>query len=332
MLLIMALVLPLCSVGQSLTKQSLPDSIGEKFTFLVCGHLYGQSANSSTLPASTILANVDLLNHPDVEFICSVGDLYLNPDTDREPYQKFFLNRLSKPFFNAVGNHDVMGDFYDNDVTTSYSFLIGNTGHLILDTEKNDGSIQDDQLEILKTLLESTSKNIFIYSHRPVWADGNNRYKGVFKDNTSSSFGVNFDKEVRPLLEASDKSIYWFSGSLGGGAPASYFYDQVNGVTYIQTAIRNEKRDGILLVHCDDDNISFEPVSLTGELIKPLEEYDLQFWKEHHPKQGFNYRLSWLYFKQNITSRRFWYGAGATLIFILGGRWFLRRRNKRRTG
>ncbi|HLP10549.1 MAG TPA: metallophosphoesterase [Flavobacteriales bacterium] len=290
------------------------------YSFFVSGHWHGSSTSQSGYPAATVLANVDLINKSEAGFIMSTGDLFLDITKNIPNYKKSLFDKLQKPIFNAVGNHDLSAGVYEKQFgSTWYMFKSQNELFIVLNTEKNDGSIKGDQLTFLKeTLKKYPLKNIFIFSHRPVWSEGNPDLENIFQENTQSDFGNNFHSEILPLLKkySSNQHVYWFSGSLGGNAPASFFYyKDENNITYIQSAIRDLPRDGLLKVNVANGKVSFETISLTDQKMPKLEECGLNLWK-NPPSESFNYRLVPLYTKQMFFHRYFWYGVGFTLSFV----------------
>ena len=118
------------------------------------------------------------------------------------------------------------------------------------------------------------------------------------------------------------------SGSLGGSAPASYFYHSSGNLHYIQTAVRGIKRDGLLQVSVDNGAVSFKPVSLTGQNLMSLESYNLAFWRDAHPLETFNPRLIKLYLINMFTHRYFWYGIVLTLLLFTVSLLILKRIRK----
>jgi len=293
------------------------------YSFFVTGHLHGSSANQSGYPAATLLANLETINADSVAFIISTGDLFMDIRKNIPTYEKALFGKLTKPLFNAVGNHDLSGNIYEKKYgKTWFSFKVGSEKFIFLDTEINDGSIKGKQFEFFSNALTTdiqTTKNIFIVSHRPVWTEGDDKLENIFAGNTRSDFGNNFRYDIAPLLKTASKScpIYWFSGSLGGNAPASFFYyKKEKNITYIQSAIRDLPRDGMLKVNVVDGQISFETISLTGKKMPGLEECGLNFWKTI-PAESFNYRLIPLYTKQMLFHRYFWYGAAYAFAVVL---------------
>ena len=312
-----ALITSSIQAQNSLNGKILELSQDSSFSFLLSGHFYGNSGNLSGYPASSVLANIDEFNNSEAAFLMCLGDLFLDVKNNVPNYEKALFSKLDLPLFNAVGNHDLSGNVYQEHFgETFYSFSTSHHQFVVLDTEKEDGSIEDKQLDLLKKALNSEQDVVFVFSHRPVWAEEDEQLKDVFKQNTSSTFGNNFASEILPLIKQSNKVIYWFSGSLGGNAPASFFYhEKTPKIKYIATAIRDLPRDAYLKVNIHQEKISFETISLTGQKLKPLADYNVELWKNTKPRT-FNIRLLPLYVKQTLFSRSFWVGMLVALVLV----------------
>ena len=273
----------------------------KNYSFIVSGHFHGASTNTSTFPASTILAGIDTLNSLQPSFLMCLGDLFLDMDqTYVDHYRKSLFSKLKMPFYNAVGNHDVSnGNMYEKIYGNEFfAFKVQTEYFIVLNTEVNDGSIKDEQLIYFKDVLaqaqKDNAKNIFIFSHRPVWSENDSLYSKLFEGNTRTSIGHNnYEDEIRPLLAdlSKKKNIYWMSGSMADGA-SSFFYDHSFGIYFLQTAIRDLPRDAVLQVNVVDGKVSMKGISLTGQTLEPIEKYGVEYWKKTPaPESKFNYRL-----------------------------------------
>jgi hypothetical protein len=171
--------------------------------------------------------------------------------------------------------------------------------------------------------------HLFIISHRPIWAEDDPQYSVLFKDNTRSTFGTNFRKDVYPLLEkiAQHAHVYWISGSVGGMAPSSIFFQEhAPNITFIQCAIRDEPRDALLVADVYPDSVRWSALSLTGQTLLAPEAYNAAWWRERVGKEeGFNWRLLPYLVKTTVLHRAFWWGAGLMLLLVLLVRRLLRR-------
>lgn len=300
-------------------KLSVQIQDSSNFSFIVSGHFHGSSSNRSGFPASTLLANLDTLNSSNAAFIVCLGDLFMDVKSNIPNYNKSLFSKLSKPLFNVVGNHDLSGNAYqENFGETHFSFSIGENSFIFLDTERDNGDIEKEQFDLLKNAVESKAKNVFVFTHRAVWVEEDEALSELFKDNTRSRFGNNFQKEILPILEKSQAHVYWFSGSMGGGAKASFFYHpKSDKITYITTAIRDLPRDAVLNVNVQNGDVLFNTQSLTQNEVLELEDYNLDYWKMSKTEE-INYRLFPMYVKQLFFHKFFWIGLllGLLIMFL----------------
>ncbi|MBK6342604.1 MAG: metallophosphoesterase [Flavobacteriales bacterium] len=298
------------------------DSTGQ-YRILIGGHFHGESSNRSGYPASTLLANLDTINALGARLFLSTGDLYMDARKDSARYARALFSKLKVPFFNAPGNHDLKpyaGDMYVE---------LGRIQHgsdllFIMNTELNDGTLSDKALGQLRSVNEPHSGfapgRVFIISHRPIWAEDDPRYSDLFKDNTRSLTGTNFRKEVFPILQriAEHAQVYWISGSLGGQAPSSIFFQKhAPNITYIQCAIRDELRDALLIADVHPDTVKWSAISLTGQELQAPGTYDAAWWRAQSGRgEGFNWRLLPYLIKRTLTRSEFWWGAAFAIVLV----------------
>ncbi|MBK9276213.1 MAG: metallophosphoesterase [Flavobacteriales bacterium] len=318
----------------------LPADSSGHYRILIGGHFHGESTNRSGYPAATLLANLDTINSLGAHLFLSTGDLFMDPVKDLPRYQRALFSKLKMPFFNAPGNHDLSasaGKEADElkEIVTWQADRV-----LLLNTEREDGTISSDVLDRLASLLEAEDlfipRHLFIISHRPIWAEDDPLYSDLFKENTRSTFGTNFRKDVYPLLEkiAQHAHVYWISGSLGGSAPSSIFFQphapdnlsRNGGITFIQCAIRDEPRDALLIADVYPDTVKWSALSLTGQQLQAPETYDAAWWRSKRGKgEGFNWRLLPYRVKSTVLHRAFWWGAGLMLLLVVLVRRIVRR-------
>ncbi|MGV6861472.1 MAG: metallophosphoesterase family protein [Putridiphycobacter sp.] len=320
------------AIKSPFTKYEVNSDSTNNYSFLVSGHFYGNQSNQTQMPCNTILGNIDWLNEQKPTALFCLGDLFGNVETDIPNYDLFLFSRLKFPLFNAVGNHDLKNEIYQNNFGDTYFYFeLNGDVHIVLDTEIDNGNIEGDQMDMLKEAVkigeQKQINNVFIYAHRTLWSKHYSELDKLFKDNTQSVMGNNFKSDVLPLLEgANAKNIYWFSGSIGGEAPASFFYFPKGKITYIGTAVRGLKRDAVLKVMVNNGQVNFETHSLTNQPVEKLEYYSVDYWNQGHEEDGFNYRLIPLYVKQTFLSRYFWYGFFFFLFISLGIKFFKNRK------
>jgi len=330
----------------------LPTDSNGHYRILIGGHFHGASSNRSGYPAATILANLDTINQLGADIFLSTGDLFMDAEKDRPRYERAFFSKLTVPFFNAPGNHDGAGSAAgDEDLrlpswqqrisapvdpgpSLSSSMEVDGPHVVLLNTERREGSSDEDRLGILERIRGAVDlyyrqtkarQVVFIISHRPIWAEDDPQYSDLFKDNTRSLTGTNFNKDVYPILQeiAKHAQVYWISGSLGGGAPSSIFFQQhAPNITFIQCAIRDEPRDALMIADVYPDSVHWSAFSLTGQKLLPPQSFDAAWWRSQRGKgEGFNWRLLPYLTKMTVTSRAFWWGAAGALLVL----WLVRR-------
>ncbi|MBL7965291.1 MAG: hypothetical protein JNM31_15755 [Flavobacteriales bacterium] len=307
---------------------------GATVRIVIGGHFYGSGQVRSGFPASTLLANIDTLNDLGAHLLLSTGDLFLDAQGDKERYDRAFFRRLRMPLFNAVGNHDLDGGHYTSLYgATFFSFDVGPVRIVILDTEHANGELAGDQLRLLEEASTAASEGavhqVLIVSHRPVWAEDDDRYGPLFTGNTRSLTPTDFRSKVLPVVNAIAQHVpvYWVSGSLGGRAPASIFF-QPHGrnVTYIQCGIRDEPRDALLVADVSADTVRWSALSLTGRPVAAPSTYDASWWADRvGRREGFNWRLLPYLVRSTVTHRAFWWGILTALLVVFAvGRWVRR--------
>lgn len=300
-----------------------PDSTG-CYRILISGHFHGESANRTGFPARTLLGNLDRIDSLRADVMLSTGDLFMWSATDSARYHRSFFSKLRMPVFNAVGNHDLDGGGYtDRFGATHQRIDIGSDRILILDTERDGGSIKGDQLRLLEEAAgDHGPVNLFIVSHRPIWAEDDARYGPLFQGNTRSALGTNYKAVVEPLLERISQRthIWWISGSMAGGAPSSIFFQpHARNITFIQSAIRDEAKDALLIADVRPDTVVWSALSLTGAEVLAPRAYDAAYWTERKGvRPDFQWHMVPYWTRSMLTHRYFWWGmVVASLISFL---------------
>jgi hypothetical protein len=309
---------------------SPPDSLGS-YRLLFGGHFYGSGLKNG-LPAATVLAGIDTINALRPNALISTGDLFLRCEQDSAGYARAFFSRLKVALFNVPGNHDLEGPVYHRSYGPTFGALaFGNDRVVLLDTERDNGDLGPAQMALLQKLerMDPAPAHIFIVSHRPIWAEDDPRYGPLFSGNTRSVLPTNFRREVHPLLLrlATRSKVYWISGSMAGGAPASIFFQpDTLGLVYIQSAVRDEARDALLMADVSSAGVRWSAISLTGREELAPEAYDAAFWRARKGrKEPLNWRMLPYLTQQVVLSGKFWYGVGAALLLCILVRRIFRR-------
>jgi hypothetical protein len=302
-----------------------PDSTGH-YRLIFGGHFHGASSNQSGFPAATLLANLDTINALRAHALLSTGDLFLHPAKDLSRYQRALFDRLRVPLFNAPGNHDVEDGSYAMRFGPTHGGIdLGGDRVVLLDTERDNGNIRGEQLDLLKELgARVAGSRAFIVSHRPLWAEGDARYGKLFAGNTRSLLPTNYAREVQPLLEqaAALGPVYWIAGSMAGRAPSSIFFQRhAENLYYLQCALRDVPRDALLVADVYPDSIRWWGLSLTGVELRAPEDCDADWWRANlRTEPAFRWRMLPLHIRRVVTHHAFWWGVGVSLLVWLVGR------------
>lgn len=304
-ILIVFLLLPVFSSADSITsldgrKLNL-DQERKEYSFIITGHIYGSM--SSPYPGTTTLANIDQFNQMKSDFMILLGDIIREPSEREINFLKTsFLSKLSFPTFNVVGNHDWIPYFQKADEhgwgtlykqhfgDTFYSFKYGSELFVILDGESHNGMIYEEQKEFFVQQIEHFKnnddlQNIFIFSHRVLWALNNPPFKKMLPYvNGARDFpqaAETITNYFLPLLKSiKNKKIYFVGGDIGSPQdfPLLYEKDKDSNVTYVATSLGDKDIDLALKIEVQSGNVIFHPVSLTGKELFPIEHYSVSYW------------------------------------------------------
>ena len=158
----------------SLNEKPLIDS-EKPLKFLIAGHIYGNpNENDVNKPATTLLTNVQLINQMNLDMVVLLGDIVKESTEENFDYfNKYFLDFMQVPVFNAVGNHDVGNRIlYKNKFgETTFSFIYKEQLFIFVDTNVELFSLDENQLtyvqnEIIKAINDNKVKSIHLFAHQ----------------------------------------------------------------------------------------------------------------------------------------------------------------------
>jgi hypothetical protein len=302
--LLIVVLLVSCSVSQtpqdfSMNKTSFHVSDPEAYQFLVAGHIYGSHNDNASRPAATLLQNLTAIQQMDLNMIVLLGDS-VNDSTpeDFQSLEENFLNQLSIPVFNAIGNHDIRNNgrlkYEERYGPTYFTLRYGPAQLIILDTELENCSIVGDQLDMLATTLHEASQDssiahIFVFMHKVIFIEQFRELLDSENPQVKPNNGtITCEKNYSSLLEknflpaARVKPVYLIAGDAGayGGNFSPFYQKHPDASLYtIATGIGDTSQDSVILVSIDQSETRFEVMSLTGKTFNPLETYNLAYWE-----------------------------------------------------
>jgi len=324
--------------GKILDSNNVP----EKYSFLVCGHIYGDP-NPSVYPSASFHANMNMMNNTDAKFFVSLGDMLRISNEEHADNFKKSIATLRMPLFNAVGNHDVSNrEFYENNFgRTYYDFTYGSEKYIFLDTELSaKGEIIGDQMEYFMRACEEALKNpdisnVFIFSHKLIWSVKSD-YQIVYKHSNAPYYfdTTSFIDNIEPILNqlAKKKAVYWISGDIGVQWSLPIFFQKERGtnITFAAVGIGDTEKDAVLKIDVNNGEIDIIPISLTHSEVYSIEYYGTKYWENYFQNISTENISIESRLIRVIRNKYFWAGAiGAFLcssvVFI--GVYFIRLRN-----
>jgi len=280
-----------------------PTSDPKAYSYLVAGHLYGAPLNKQSIfPAASLLGNLDRIDRAQPEFFMSLGDAVRLPSPIQlMTFRSSFLDRVSAPILNAVGNHDVVSReryLAEFPGSTTYQFTHGRALHIVVDTELDVGRISGAQLEWLLESLRAAESNdairsVAIYGHKLLYVVGREKFEVVAR-HLNSHLGYQadalFNENLLPALRrlAEKKQVTWFAGDIGCAHSLPLFHakEEQRDLTFVATGIGDTENDVILRVDVEESGrMAFRVIRLDGLRSQKLETYDVEFWRDYFQKK-----------------------------------------------
>ena len=273
--------------------------------FIAAGHLYGEGNRPEIYPQTTLLANIDFIKGLKPHFFISLGDNVGNGNDLNQinRFNKLFVSKLNVPFYTAWGNHDGERTQLKSRLKsqTYFSFIRYNSIFIFLDSELNNHELNGEMLTFFKTELIKSFKNIkieniFILTHKLIWATDNTQFKIVLANSNERSVKPSyrfksFMKKANRIINDKPLAIklIWVSGDIGKfySLPLFYHKDSLRNIQYIATGIGDTNNDLILNFEIEGKKVQIEAFSLLSNKKIKLDSYDLATWENYF--SFFNY-------------------------------------------
>jgi hypothetical protein len=326
--IVLLLVLPLLVLGACNVIEKGPEKIVSPFnnlmldtkeswddySFVVLGH--PRAGRGQQSPNAVLQDSVQRLFHDEPRFVVSLGDLYFHIDNDSMgQFERWTIDNIPVPFFNAVGNHDTMtGGLFREDgsmIPTGhdpasyveafgdlyYAFKLGSELYVFLDTGRGYG-MSDQQYEFLQAALnraqkDSEIKNIFLFTHKVIWSYYNPDMAPVFRYRHPVRPPADkhlFNDRIKPLLAPliDSKSIFLMAGDIGGGGSMlQTFYQYDGSFSYVATGMGNPARDSFVTVSVNSGEVTLKNTNFSSGQESTLENFGVDYWElfyREHPK------------------------------------------------
>jgi predicted phosphodiesterase len=199
-------------------------------------------------------------------FIIHLGDM-ISKASEKEWKEFFEISKaINIPFFPVIGNHEVAGtirgeeiyrrQFILPDGKSYYAFRAGGAFFVILDSEKGQGKIVDEQGAWLEDILSSSTEKLkFVFIHRPLFLPMDSLKTGRAMD----KYPIERDRLHQLFMKTGVKSVfagddhrydrtergnilYIITG--GGGAPIYALKDSGGYFHYVWVSVEGGRMEG----------------------------------------------------------------------------------------
>ena len=288
----------------------------DKYSFLVAGHIYG-APGPSHYPAASFMANIDKIKNSNFSFMFLLGDTIQHGfmkdrsygvydlknirkinEIEYEIFDKTIVKKLNKPIFPIPGNHDLGDEVLYKEKFGELEFSFKNKSEAFINI--NTSALCMGKNSIFTSKLDSYAKdknikNIFIMMHHVLFHINNKKIHEIKRWASGSPENcANYENEIVPKINqiAKNKNIYMFAGDVGckdyklgvvpvRSFPIFYHKEKDRNLYYLATGICEHLNDNYLNIEINNGNVFIEPISLSGQVLKNIENYNFNFWKNH---------------------------------------------------
>lgn len=282
---LLILLLFTCCKRQEIPWTEVHLTNGLAYSFLVCGHTYGQPDHYGEGLYEAFQAFFPFINdYPGMALGMFTGDV--NPTGEDKRWDPILedMAELSFPTWIAPGNHDLGFHTFYNRFGYFYTAFFHQTDLFIILTPNLDRwNISGQQMEFLQKSLRNDGKqarNIFVFHHELLWYSRDNQFSGIRMNGQLLYPGsTNFFDEVLPLFEDLGKPAYFFAGDVGANdrsTPYMYYNDGL--IHLIASGMGSGTEDNFLIAEVmQDGQVKLQLCAMQGEINRfgDLTEYIL---------------------------------------------------------
>jgi hypothetical protein len=246
------------------------------FRFVVFGDSKLEASAPDSAGARVLQALIDRINREDIDFTLYTGDLVENDSEANYQYGREMLDRLAKPNYMAIANHEIAGTNSFERYTeffgpTFYHFSHGGADFIVLNTARPAGLRASEPAQWIwfrEKLKEIDAEKLFIMTHTPL-VDPLPGGKTGWTDPAEIDL---FQRVLAEQVEAG-RSVYVFHGHVHGFHRRIY-----DGVQYLTSAGAGSDlylppgRGGFfhyVIVTVKDGDISYQVVPLLEAIDLP---------------------------------------------------------------
>lgn len=261
---------PAHALHSPLADRDLAPRGAPPFTFVACGHVYGEPGEGHARPAATFAGHVGRLRATGADFLMLLGDcVYTWRDDDLARLATLAGRELALPVFNAPGNHDLAdrADYERRFGPAWFAFDHGGCRMLVLDTEADPWHIGGAQLAWLQRELAAARSKppraVFVFGHKPVWAVSKRLAVAALGGNDPRSLAVvlarpadapTFRRDLLPAVRelAAVAPVWWFAGDVGAFETSLHLFHAQDDVApdlhFVAAGLGDRARDAFVRI------------------------------------------------------------------------------------
>ena len=261
--------------------------------FVFLGHLRDEA--QWNFPSYRTERFLKELNQKNLSFLILLGDSFYEPNRSNIDKLKKIVNELNFPVFQSIGNHETYlysvkdynketnlenldkfkiynKEFYEQNFGKTNSFFeISNNCFFILDFENKIIGITEKIEKKFFEKIEYCSKknqikNIFLFSHRLIWAHNEDYINILNKTNSrfdfkNKNYRIEQINKINNYINqlSKNKNIFWISGDSD-----SYYYFRDKNPFFGVLSNSNLKTDyGILFKENENNSFEINSINMT---------------------------------------------------------------------
>lgn len=240
----------------SCRKDNIVQNEPVKGHYIIAGHAYGKPGTNQYKLYDKLVPQLAIINQmiDPIKYIFT-GDVVVTGSEENWKNVLFQLDSLELDYWFAPGNHDLLTNYFEQNVQSAlfFSERIGRNLFLILNTNYAGWTIDEAQINMIETELSNLQGigNIFVFSHQVWWADDSLApfdLEKVYANSGYLSDGPNsFWEDAFPLFEDIPTQVYFFAGDVGAFTwVPNYKFQQVDNFHFYASGMGSGKADNVL--------------------------------------------------------------------------------------
>lgn len=260
-------------------KDLTVEKVKYPYKVLFGGHLYG-SQDETKPPYGTFSKAANIINLEKPVAFFSLGDAVRKADMQKLDSLSDLMQRIDAPVFGVMGNHE-WADSIKAQMYLGFPYYLVEspaTVFIVLNSEDWNDAEQTRfwKKQLAASIKNKQVKNIFILTHRLVWAIGNPAFAELIGFTNSPAMHEGIPPvDIAELKGHTEKNFYFISGDLGVNPNLPFFMQTDGNITYIATGLGDNANDALIEATFEQGKpVSFSAVYLGSDTKAQLSEYN----------------------------------------------------------